>query len=177
MKKILGIIVLSLLLSGNAYASSEKIYLVCPIKATDITRNTGKIIKYIPNLEKIINTNYISIYKKKDKIKIVIYEHIASIVWFKFKPEKPLSYLKPHIKTKSEYNNGHFLHTVTDTITGTAEINFDIYKKENKWIVEGTHNEYSPPDTTDYTFKGDCTEFTKEDFLKARRKGIMNYKK
>ena len=69
MKKLLGIIVLSLLLSGNAYASSEKIYLVCPIKATDITRNTGKIIEYIPNLETIINTNYISIYKKKIKSK------------------------------------------------------------------------------------------------------------
>jgi len=177
MKKFLGIVVLGLLLSGNAYASSEKIYLVCPVKATDITRNTGKIIEYIPNLETIINTNYISIYKKKNKIKIVIYEHIASIVWFKFKPEKTLSYLKPYIKTKSEYKNGHFLHTVTETVTNSTQVNFDIYKKENKWIVEGTYNIYSPPDTTDYTFKGDCVEFIKEDFLKARRKGIINYKK
>jgi hypothetical protein len=177
MKKFLGIVVLGLLLSGNAYASSEKIYLVCPVKATDITRNTGKIIEYIPNLETIINTNYISIYKKKNKIKIVIYEHIASIVWFKFKPEKTLSYLKPYIKTKSEYKNCHFLHTVTETVTNSTQVNFDIYKKENKWIVEGTYNIYSPPDTTDYTFKGDCVEFIKEDFLKARRKGIINYKK
>ena len=86
-------------------------------------------------------------------------------------------YLKPYIKTKSEYKNGHFLHTVTETVTNSTQVNFDIYKKENKWIVEGTYNIYSPPDTTDYTFKGDCVEFIKEDFLKARRKGIINYKK
>ena len=178
MKKILGIIVLGLLLSGNAYASSEKIYLICEIKATDTTKNTGKMISHITDLVSIINVNYISIDKKENKVKIVIYEHEASKYWFKIqpKPQKIFSFLKNSEKTdKSEYKEGHFFYTVTDKLIDgdLAKITFDIYKKDNNWIVEGTdYKNFFENGILKYPFKGDCEEYSKEEFIKLRKKGI-----
>ncbi len=129
MKKLLGIVVLGLLLSFNANASSEKIYLICKIKATDTTKNTGKMISHITDLVSIINVNYISINKKENKVKITIYEQGPSKFWFKFKPEELMSFLKKsEITKKTEYKNGHFLYTANayDIFKHT----FDIYKKK-----------------------------------------------
>ena len=178
MKKLLGIVILSLLLSGNAFASVEKIYLICKIKPTDVTKNTGKMISHMTDLVSIINVNYISIDKKENKVKIIIYEHQASKFWFKFKPkpQKIFSFLKSSEKTdKSEYKDGHFFYTATDKILDgdLAKITFDIYKKDNKWIVEGTdYFNVFENGVLDYTFKGDCDEFIKKDFLKIRKQGL-----
>ena len=177
MKKILGIIVLGLFLSGNVYASSDKNYLICKVKATDTTKNSGKMIKFITDVVSIINVNYISINKKKDqeKIEIVIYEHTASKVWFKSKPDKLLSFLPKSQKAeKIEYKNGHFLYTIKDTLMdgALAKKTFDIYKKD-KWVIEGTDFfDFGNNDILDYPFKGDCEEYSKEEFVKLRKKGI-----
>tara|TARA_B110001450_G_scaffold90301_1_gene85787 strand:+ start:21 stop:551 length:531 start_codon:yes stop_codon:yes gene_type:complete len=173
MKKLLGIVVVGLLLSFNANASSEKIYLICKIKATDTTKNTGKMISHITDLVSIINVNYIFINKKENKIKITIYEQGPSKFWFKFKPEELMSFLKKsEITKKTEYKNGHFLYTANayDIFKHT----FDIYKKESKWVVDGTnYSDFGKENGIfDFPFKGDCDEYSKEKFSKLRKKGI-----
>tara|TARA_X000001036_G_C20266144_1_gene638314 strand:- start:69 stop:611 length:543 start_codon:yes stop_codon:yes gene_type:complete len=179
MKKIFGILFFVFFFSGNASASSEKIYLICETKATDTTKNTGKMISHITDTFKIINVNYISIDKKNDKIKIVIYEQGPSKFWFKMKPEELMSFLgKSDIAKTTEYKDGHFLFTAKDKIAGGdfSKHTFDIYKKENKWMVEGTYyTDFGEENGIfNFPFKGDCGEFNKKDFLKKRKTGIAN---
>ena len=181
MKKLLVILVLSLLFSVNVYAATEKIYLVCEVRATDTSKNTGKMMGLIPYGSKVINVNYISIEKKNKKIKIVIYEHYAGVAWSKTKPEKLLSILPKSDKVeKSDYVDGHYLYSISDNFADgeAAKMTFDIYMKDDKWIIQGSDymDGGEQLGIKDYLFEGNCIEFVKKNFLKIRKKGIVNYK-
>ena len=84
-----------------------------------------------------------------------------------------MSFLKKsEITKKTEYKNGHFLYTANayDIFKHT----FDIYKKESKWVVDGTnYSDFGKENGIfDFPFKGDCDEYSKEKFSKLRKKGI-----
>ena len=183
MKKLFSlIIVFGLLLSVNAYASSDKIYLICIVIATDTSNNTGKMIKLIPQDSKTINVNYIKIDKSKNKPKIDIWEHYAGVLWNKSKPEKVLSIFKKSEKIeKAAYEDGHYLYTVEDKIFdgSMARMTFDIYQNGGKWFLDG--RDYLDGGVEmgnkNYLFKGECVEFVKKEFFKIKKKGINNYKK
>tara|TARA_X000000950_G_scaffold277822_1_gene367794 strand:+ start:578 stop:1126 length:549 start_codon:yes stop_codon:yes gene_type:complete len=182
MKKYFGIVILSFLISVNTYASSNKIHLICTVKATDTKNNTGKMVKLIPQDSKTINVNYIKIDKSKDKLKIDIWEHYAGILWTKSKPQKVLSIFKKSERVeKAAYKNKHYLYNVEDKIFngGVARMTFDIYKDNGKWFLDGSDYFVSGSElgNKDYLFSGECAEVVKKDFFKIKKKGINNYKK
>ena len=67
MKKILGIIVLGLLLSGNAYAAKKDLYLECEEIVSDVRKGGINAILY--EKDKVLGTNYLFL-KKNLTIKI-----------------------------------------------------------------------------------------------------------
>ena len=57
---------------------------------------------------------------------------------------------------------------------GPDSAGFAIYKKESKWVVDGTnYSDFGKENGIfDFPFKGNCEEYSKEEFVKLRKKGI-----
>ena len=88
MKKILGIMVLGLLLSGNVYAASENIYLTCPQNITE-DNSDASLKAYHESKGKISQYWYFNIKRNKSKVKIKVYAHgwVEGKAWHEVKPE------------------------------------------------------------------------------------------
>ena len=168
MKKLLGIIVLSLLLSGNVYA--ENIYLACILNL----ENFKKI--HLKDFEKTFKSGdpyairFVDINNKKSKIKV--YEQF---IGYDVKPSlheilsqkitiKDLSEIKLQTKLKS------------GNIDFDFKMNLISSANNEKYLIEGS--DYGTKDSKvvdDLSFKGNCyTIKSKKLFKKGLRSGFSS---
>ena len=164
MKKLLSIIVLGLLFSGNAYADSENLYLSCPrIITEDNSKNmkeghilTGKITEYY----------YFKIQRKKTKVKIKVYSHTP-------KPGENYQEKKPDVLLDSSwkdspasYENGSYSILYKPIGFNNIHEYFTIYKDSNSWVYKG-HTLYNFKEwKVDFKHEGDCEKHLKKEFKK-----------
>tara|TARA_B100000767_G_C19488668_1_gene419265 strand:+ start:86 stop:613 length:528 start_codon:yes stop_codon:yes gene_type:complete len=174
MKIILIVLLINTLLLTKVLAASEKIYLICTVKATE-SDSTG-VNKALIQINEIVNTNYVFINKKKKKPKIIIYEHLAGKLWYTSKPEKLYSgFPRKFLEIKSSYNGKNFSYIVKENSLGFFQKNFEIYLKENRWMINGRDQFLdNGMGDLDYKFSGECKKYLKKEFFELRKKGIQN---
>jgi len=169
MKKAILILVLGLLLSGNAYA--ENIYLICN---RTIYENNGSgdwslFYKEGQSDQPIL----ISINEKNSSVKMIV--HLAEND--SGEPEKIF-------KGKGSYKNGHYIvkkKHIGKTFINTwflkdygvtkmkASDKLDVIKEGNEWIVDGVSIRKLDVINVNYNYKGECNSLTKEEYLKASK--------
>ena len=167
MKKLLGIIVLGLFLSGNSYAVTESLYLTCPETITE--DNSDEFLKeYHVSKGEISQYWYFDIKNKKSKIKIKVYAHGYSEDkdWHEVKPE--LAFDSRNKDTKAYLKDGEYKFT-----TGSKEFfdEFLIYKLNDQWKYDGRSVLKTKEFTKDYLHSGKCNMHKKKEFNKLRKEG------
>ena len=174
MRIILIVLLINTLLLPKVLAASEKIYLICSVKA--IESNSTGTYKALIQINEIANIYYVFIDKKKKKPKIIIYEHLAGKLWYTSKPEKLYSgFPRKFLEIESSFDGKNFSHRVKENSLGFFQTNFEIYLKENRWMING--RDRFPGDGTgdlDYKFSGECKKYLKKEFFELRKKGIQN---
>ena len=163
MKKILGIIVIGLLLSGNAYAATEKNYLICE---DTVKENFSKgAIKGEYPIGEVINTEYLELIKKKTKATLKVTRHWPGLyLWQSSKAEKQGT-LKGSLKDNDYIFNHSFSNNGKDHIE-----NYKLYKIDNSWNIDGYlkwdgfMNEY-----VEFKFISKCKEYEKKEFINLRK--------
>ena len=171
MKKLLGILVLGLLLSGNAYA--ENTYLNC---SRTIYENNGdgdwNLFYKVGNSAD--GPILIEIKEKNSSVKMTV--HLAEMD--DGEPEKMF-------KGKGSYKDGHYImnkkHSGKTYIKlwmlkdyGVTKMKasdkLDIFKVENKWIIKGESIRKFDVINVNYNYKGECNILTKEKYTTATKK-------
>ena len=170
MKKLLGIAVLGLLLSGNAYANI--FYLNCD---REIYENNGSgdwslyyKVGNSPDGSILIKTE-----EKKSSIKMTV--HLAEMddgnpgKMFKGK-----GLLKDgHYVVKEKHSGKIFIKLWMLKDYGVTKVKasdtIDLSKKENLWVIEGEGTRKFDVIDVSYKYRGECNSLTKEEYLKASK--------
>jgi len=171
MKKLLGIVVLSLLLSWNAYA--ENIYLNCN---RTIYENNGSgdwshyyKVGNSPDGSILIKTE-----EKKSSIKMTV--HLSEMD--DGNPGKMFtgkgSLKDGHYIVKKKHSGKIFIKLWHLKDYGVTKIKasdkIDLSKKEDVWIIDGEGTRKIDVIDVSYKYKGECNSLTKEEYLKAKKK-------
>jgi len=170
MKKLLGVLFLSLMLSGNAY--TDIFYLSCD---REIYENNGSgdwslfyKVGNSPDGPILIKTE-----EKKSSIKMTV--HLAEMD--DGNPGKMFT-------AKGVLNDGHYIvkkkHSGKIFIKlwmlkeyGVTKIKasdtIDLSKRVNLWVIDGEGTRKFDVIDVSYKYKGECVSFTKEEYLKASK--------
>ena len=179
MKKVLEIVVLVLLLSGNAYA--KDIYLNC---SRTIYENNGEgewslYYKEGQSDQSILISIKKQIlepttYKEKEiVVKMVV--HLAEND--SGEPEKIFKgkglFKNGHYIVKKKHKGKTFINTWFLKDYGVTKMKasdkIDVFKKENEWIIEGVSIRKFDIINVNYKYKGECNSLTKDEYLKASK--------
>ena len=170
MKKLLGIVVLGLLLSGNAYA--ENIYLNCN---RTIYENNGSgdwslyyKVGNSPDGSILIKTE-----EKKSSIKMTV--HLAEMD--DGNPGKMFtgkgSFKDGHYIVNKKHSGKIFIKLWQLKDYGVTKIKasdkIDLSKKGDGWIIDGEGTRKFDVIDVSYKYKGECNSLTKDEYLKASK--------
>ena len=170
MKKLLGIIVLGLLLSGNAYA--ENFYLICD---RIIYENNGSgdwslyyKVGNSPDGSILIKTE-----EKKSSIKMTV--HLAEMD--DGNPGKMFtgkgSFKDGHYIVNKKHSGKIFIKLWQLKDYGVTKIKasdkIDLSKKGDGWIIDGEGTRKFDVIDVSYKYKGECNSLTKDEYLKASK--------
>ena len=155
MKKLLGIVVLGLLLSGNVYAANTNLYLKCPETITKVRSNKGgeALIKE----GKLLGTNYIKL-----KSKSIITIHYS----YEITKDKPYLIVNK-IKVKKNQIGFNLIKEYSEEGLSFLD-SFKFIEVENGY--EFTSERYSLDDKNksnfDYDTFGKCENISKKEYKK-----------
>ena len=170
MKKLLGILVLGLLLSGNAFA--ENIYLNCD---RTIYENNGSgdwslyyKVGNSPDGSILIKTE-----EKKSSIKMTV--HLAEMD--DGNPGKMFtgkgSFKDGHYIVNKKHSGKIFIKLWQLKDYGVTKIKasdkIDLSKKGDGWIIDGEGTRKFDVIDVSYKYKGECNSLTKDEYLKASK--------
>ena len=172
MKKLLGIVVLGLLLSSNAYA--ENIYLNCSRIITE-NNGDGEWSSFYKVGSGLLGDIYVQIEKKNSsaKIKVHLQENDSG------EPEKLFQgkslYESGHYKMNKKHNGKVFINTWFLKDYGVTKMDandqLDISKIENKWNIKGTTiRKYKNHINVNLNYSGECSTLTAENYTKGTKK-------
>ena len=171
MKKLLGVVVLSLLLSVNVFAESENLYLTCAQTITEDNSDEG-LKQYHISRGEISQYWYFDIKNKKSKIRIKAYAHgyEKNKVWHEVKTM--LAFDSIDKGTEVSFKNNEY-----KIMSGTKKYfdEFRIYKLEDQWKYDGHSLLDDKYFTVDFKHSGICNSHIKKEFNKLRKKGISIY--
>tara|TARA_B100000780_G_scaffold77771_1_gene52618 strand:- start:126 stop:617 length:492 start_codon:yes stop_codon:yes gene_type:complete len=161
MKKLLGIVILGLLLSGNAYAAKKDLYLECEEIVQDVRKGGINAILYEKG--KVLGTNYVFL-KKNLTIKI----------YFRYDSEsKPFDFFSDTTKAKitnlgfsaSEKGDYKDFKFSDDFKFIKIDDQYILSKKTYAWNIKT--KDFPEADETDYDSSGRCKQISKQEYKKA----------
>ena len=170
MKNLLGLVFLSLMLSGNSYA--DTFYFNCDREIYE-NNGSGDWSLYYKVGNSPDGSILIKIEEKKSSIKMTV--HLAEMD--DGNPGKMFT-------AKGSFNDGHYIvkkkHSGKIFIKlwmlkeyGVTKIKasdtIDLSKPGNLWIIDGEGTRKFDVIDINYKYKGDCDSLTKEEYLKASK--------
>ena len=170
MKKLLGIVVLGLVLSGNAYANT--FYLNCDRKIYENNGSGDWSLYYkvgnSPDGSILIKTE-----EKKSSVKMTV--HLAEMD--DGNPGKMFtgkgSLKDGHYIVKKKHSGKIFIKLWMLKDYGVTKVKasdtIDLSKKENLWVIDGEGTRKFDVIDVSYKYRGECNSLTKEEYLKASK--------
>ena len=170
MKKLLSIVVLGLLLGGNAYA--KNFYLNCEREIYE-NNGSGDWSQYYKVGNSADGSILIKTEEKKSSVKMTV--HLAEMD--DGNPGKMFSskgsLIDGHYVVKKKHSGKIFIKLWMLKDYGVTKVKasdtIDLSKKENLWVIDGEGTRKFDVIDVSYKYRGECNSLTKEEYLKASK--------
>ena len=170
MKKLLEIVVLGLLLSGNAYANT--FYLNCDREIYE-NNGSGDWNLYYKVGNSADGSILIKTEEKKSSIKMTV--HLTEMD--DGNPGKMFSskgsLIDGHYVVKKKHSGKIFIKLWMLKDYGVTRVKasdtIDLSKKENPWVIDGEGTRKFDVIDVSYKYRGECNSLSKEEYLKASK--------